>query len=203
MLEIRHQVPGRLRLHLPLLRTDSRLASALPDQLRRCDGVHAVRANPTCASVVIRHDPQRVSAEALQQRLQALLPASTPTAAVVVAGAAAGALLPKSQRQSQGGWWRLPTLMIRERFKRREPAQSLALSGPPAPGIVMLCRMNVRLSRWMMRQTLRCWWNGELGSVLSHSPHQCQSARPQRALGRLKTSLAGFPAGLRAEQRAP
>lgn len=135
MFDVRHQVPGRLRLHLPCLRTDARLARALPNQLNACDGVLGVRANPVCASLVIAHDPRRISTEALQQQLRTLLPAPSSASAA-----------------------------------RSIKRQRHCATTTPAPGVAMLCRMNLRFSRWMLYQTLRCWWNGELAPIsLKHA----------------------------------
>jgi hypothetical protein len=221
MLEIAHQVPGRLRLHLPLLRTDSRLAVSLPGQLRRYEGVRSVRANRASASVVIWHDPRRVSAGELQGHLMAMLQAAADVNASASASAATkgppstvsarGNRLSVSRRESQGGWLGLPTgerlghwlrgigrsvgrtkknrdacsaepARIRAAVERRNGL--VALPGgwgltPSSPGVAMLCRMNLRLSRWMLRQTVKCWWNGELGSVFGPDP----SPSPQRLAG--------------------
>lgn len=223
MLEIAHQVPGRLRLTLPLLRADSRLATSLPGQLRRYEGVRSVRANQASASVVILHDPRRVSAGELQSHLMAMLQAAADMNASANASASAatkgppravsarGNRLSVSPQESQGGWLRLPTgerlghwlrgigRSVGRTKKNRdafsaEPARIRAaverrngLAAPPggwgltpsSPGVAMLCRANLRLSRWMLRQTVKCWWNGELGSVLGPDP----SPSPQRLAG--------------------
>lgn len=189
MFEIRHQVPGRLRLHLPALRADPAFARSLPGQLRGCDGVQSVRTNPSCASLVITHDPYRLSAERLQERLVALL-AATASAPSLVAPLPVQpppvqshiAVQPGSQRRAQGGWLGLPNRM---RLKRPNwlrdwaavlqhwraqfiPATKVEVActsqRAPSPSVALICRANLRLSRWMLVQTLSCWWHGELAS---------------------------------------
>jgi hypothetical protein len=180
MFDVRHQVPGRLRLHLPCLRTDARLARALPNQLNACDGVLGVRANPVCASLVIAHDPRRISTEALQQQLRTLLPApsSASRSTKRSATAASMAIQPAAQQRAQGGWLRLPEMsqqrewVIRwkDQLRLGRWRQRHCATTTPAPGVAMLCRMNLRFSRWMLYQTLRCWWNGELAPIsLKHA----------------------------------
>lgn len=169
MFEVRHQVPGRLRLHLPALRTDSALARALPTQLRTYQGVQAVRANPACASLTITHDPRRVSAAQLQQGLIGLLHDAPPAATVHRAEAKQpGPKQPGSKRLGQGGWLRLGFWFrgcsAGQGGRATAVARNLACSQPSisSPSVAMLCRLNLRFSRWMLRETLKCWWHGEL-----------------------------------------
>ncbi|WPL17059.1 hypothetical protein Thiowin_02045 [Thiorhodovibrio winogradskyi] len=198
MFEVRHQLPGRLRLHCPALRTKAWLAAALRGHLQACDGVRSVRINPACASVVIAHDARHFSADQLQQRLRALLSA-TPvqartTTVVSVAGpllAVSGrgsrddvgsnnSLLNGSRRDLQGSWLRLPKTLSeiwgeggrsrmlgwlwRKADNSAPKGGAVTILESPSPAVAMLCRINWRISHWMLRQTLRCWWNGELGS---------------------------------------
>lgn len=206
MFEIRHQVPGRLRLHLPALRTEPQLAGSLPSQLRHWDGIRSVRTNPACASVIIRHDPQRISVGEFRHRLTDLLlgavdsvPAPTPLPTPIRVPRCAG-LSPSSEKSKQGGWlrlpdaWRLghwlggaapaadgsakPGVTLPTRRISAFSTRSYQPTKATAPGVVMLCRMNLRLSRWMLRQTLRCWWTGELGPLF-----ETDQARARALLG--------------------
>jgi hypothetical protein len=157
MFEVRHQVPGRLRLHFPALRADARLAASLRGHLQACDGVRAVRINPACASVVIAHDARHLSAELLQQRLRELVPAAPSKMSAASTISAAKPSLALSRRARMLGW-------LRRNAANPAPKGSAAtVLEAPSPAVAMLCRINWRLGHWMLRQTLKCWWNGELG----------------------------------------
>lgn len=82
-----HQAPGRLRLRIPrhsfpLLVPDATESKTSPvaaprtpalQELQALDGVLTLRFNPRCASLVLCHDPRRLSREQLLDRVQALL----------------------------------------------------------------------------------------------------------------------------------
>ncbi len=51
-----HDIPGRLRFRLALLRGDRRAAAALRRRVRAIQGVHAVSANPLTGSLIVHHD---------------------------------------------------------------------------------------------------------------------------------------------------
>ncbi len=56
---VRHALPGRIRLHIPILCAPSPLAEALLSWLDRQDWVTGVRANYDCASLVLEYDRER------------------------------------------------------------------------------------------------------------------------------------------------
>jgi heavy metal translocating P-type ATPase len=53
---IRHAIPGRLRLYLPLLYQRSRLADAVLAFLDRQSWIKSARINPGCASLIVEYD---------------------------------------------------------------------------------------------------------------------------------------------------
>jgi len=63
---VAHAVPGRVRLRVPAVQTNDAVAGALERALDQRDGVERVRLNRTCASVVVRYDPEQSAAEVLR-----------------------------------------------------------------------------------------------------------------------------------------
>lgn len=59
---IRHAIPGRLRLRVPLLRRKSPLGDALLHWLGAQSGVKGVRVNYDCASLIVEYDPGQTPA---------------------------------------------------------------------------------------------------------------------------------------------
>jgi hypothetical protein len=131
MLQIKHQVPGRVRFQIGKPRAAAGGADALgldgvAAVLRRQPGVRQVRLNPACGSLVLHYDPARTTAEVLRAAALARPPAT-----------AVGGL-----GQLMRGWRRLaPAPVVHN----------------PAAGC-RLCRLQLRLARWLTRSTLRCWW---------------------------------------------
>src|SRR6202045_630037 len=56
---VRHSMPGRVRLHVPLLCQKRSLAETVLDWLGRQAGIIAARINYDCASLVLEYDPAR------------------------------------------------------------------------------------------------------------------------------------------------
>src|SRR5579872_7002730 len=56
---IRHLIPGRVRLHIPLLSRESPLATSVASWVESQAGVRRVRINYACASVIIEYDPEQ------------------------------------------------------------------------------------------------------------------------------------------------
>jgi heavy metal translocating P-type ATPase len=54
---IRHALPGRVRLHVPVLCAPSPLAESTLSWLKRQDFINDVRVNYDCASVIVEYDP--------------------------------------------------------------------------------------------------------------------------------------------------
>jgi hypothetical protein len=61
----RHLLPGRARFEVKRLRGADAEADSLAQSLQRIDAVEAVRVNPVTGSVLIRHDPDAISADLL------------------------------------------------------------------------------------------------------------------------------------------
>ncbi|HYL98643.1 MAG TPA: HAD-IC family P-type ATPase, partial [Blastocatellia bacterium] len=56
---VRHSLPGRIRLHVPLLYLESPLAGSVVSWLKRQDGILGARINHGCASLIIEYDRKR------------------------------------------------------------------------------------------------------------------------------------------------
>src|SRR5580698_7932060 len=54
---VRHSMPGRVRLHVPLLCRKRSLAGTFLDWLGRQAGIITARINYDCASLVLEYDP--------------------------------------------------------------------------------------------------------------------------------------------------
>lgn len=245
MLEIRHQLPGRLRLRVPAIATEPGRAAAIAALLRAQTGVHRVRINPACASLLIEFAPALQDAAAITARVRALAgqPVTLPTPATMTNRPTKG-----QQRGLQHGllapagrWW--------QRWGRRSqvagtpgsaaPAQptrttsSLAM-GSMAPGLLslnfsalrapvgwrpidrlrvaspvripparasrtpppdgrrpsILTLLHARAARWLVRSTMRCWWEEFHANRISPA---CQA--PQRVRTTRRVPSAGL-AGL-------
>lgn len=59
--EVVHQLPGRLRMRVPLLRRRDLVAARVVDFLRQQPGVQTARVNPACAALVVIYDPTLVT----------------------------------------------------------------------------------------------------------------------------------------------
>ncbi|HSL04384.1 MAG TPA: hypothetical protein VK901_12720 [Nitrospiraceae bacterium] len=65
-----HSIPGRVRLRVPALKTDSHLAGGLQGLLSAQAGVTEVTVAPVCHSVTVVHDPARWTSKSLCLFLQ-------------------------------------------------------------------------------------------------------------------------------------
>lgn len=65
-----HSIPGRVRLRVPTLKTDSNLVRGLQGLLSAQAGVTEVTVAPVCQSVTVVHDPARWTPESLCMFLQ-------------------------------------------------------------------------------------------------------------------------------------
>jgi heavy metal translocating P-type ATPase len=57
--QVKHTMPGRIRIHLPAFSRNEALTRACGQFLATQEGVADVRVNPLCASLVIEFDPRR------------------------------------------------------------------------------------------------------------------------------------------------
>jgi heavy metal translocating P-type ATPase len=57
--EVRHSLPGRVRLYIPLLYVESPLATSVVSWLESQDGIRKVRINHGCASLIVEYDRKR------------------------------------------------------------------------------------------------------------------------------------------------
>ncbi|WP_147431009.1 HMA2 domain-containing protein [Thiocapsa rosea] len=154
-----HQTSGRLRLRISALHQDREVAARLESALRGQAGIATVRANPACASLVVHYEVGTLDAPAIQERVHALL---NPAASVTAPHA------PPVDRAFQRWWSRvrrgladwtttlgqpvraLDRLPLRGRTSARVPPRKTE-----AP--ILLCRLNLRLTRWMLRTSARGW----------------------------------------------
>lgn len=64
-----HRLPGRLRVHVPVLQRlpadDEVFLDRLVDVLTRCPGVEGVQGNRTSANLLIRYDPDSIEEKVL------------------------------------------------------------------------------------------------------------------------------------------
>lgn len=58
-LQIAHQVPGRIRMKVPSLKTNSELAEQIKQTFSAIPGIEQVTINPTTGSVVLHYDQDR------------------------------------------------------------------------------------------------------------------------------------------------
>ncbi len=150
--EICHQVPGRMRLRLPALLKNPGLEQSVVAALRSGEGISAVRANLTCASLVVHyHGPVAPTRAALLSVLQPIVLPGTASSA--------GARLAQS--------------------KPAKPQRAVAKSRPARPalkpagrrlGDCHLCRLKLSAARWIMTDVWRCWrtqWTQRLASTLA------------------------------------
>ncbi|MFB2876343.1 EcsC family protein [Floridanema aerugineum] len=59
--EVVHQIPGRIRLEIPMLKSKDSYKSVLEKLLESTKGVTKVRINPIASSIVIKYDRQTIS----------------------------------------------------------------------------------------------------------------------------------------------
>lgn len=158
MIEIRHQLPGRLRLRIPALAQQPGLATALTAALAREPGVQQVRANPACATLVVGYDPARLPTPALTAWLLDLLGQ---------AGGHPPARVPPASGRALATGPRGPAAEHRQPLPHRA-TREVDTKQRTRPGAgtryCLLCRLNARLTSWMLRTALRCWWDDWRGA---------------------------------------
>ena len=169
-MKVCHQTSGRLRLRISALHQDREVAERLEAALRGYAGILAVRANPACASLVVRYEVGALDAPAIQDRIHALLnPAASVTASPVRPVEPAFKRWWSRARRGMADWkTRFGSLLrLLDRAPQRRPSSArLAPRKTEAP--ILLCRLNLRLTRWMLRTSARGWWQ-ELSPVRTAS----------------------------------
>lgn len=127
-----HQIPGRMRLRLPILREDPRLDGRVVVALRGLDGVYAVRSNLACASLIIHHrGPSAPAHETLLNVLRPIINASAPPT------------MPQSK----------PTRAV----PRPNPARFSIEPARQRPADCSICRLRLSATRWLLADVWRCW----------------------------------------------
>jgi hypothetical protein len=94
-MKVCHQTSGRLRLRISALYQDRGVADRLESALRGQAGISEVRANPACASLVVRYQVGALDATAIQERIHAIF---DPAASV-------GAPLARPVERAFQHWW--------------------------------------------------------------------------------------------------
>lgn len=168
-LEIRHQIPGRIRLHLPGLQDDPFLSTRLMQALGQVEGVRGARWNPACASLVIWH--RRVGRLTQAELSEILDPVIQPVVsywptrveAVKVAPAARPATKTLARTSStrmapaRTSNWRVWLARVDAwRLRPTTEAQS-ATTADSSPPNCRLCQLKLTLARWIFNDLWRCW----------------------------------------------
>ena len=170
-LEIRHQIPGRIRLHLPGLQEDPFSSARLMRALGQVEGVRGVRWNPACASLVVWHRragllTQAELSEILDPVLQPVVsywPARIEAAKAARPATKTPARTPSTRMvpaRTPAAWtanWRtwLPQIDA-WRWRPTVELQSAATSSPSQPSC-RLCQLKLALARWIFNDIWRCW----------------------------------------------
>jgi hypothetical protein len=172
-MKVCHQTSGRLRLRISAMHQDRAVADRLESTLRKQAGILDVRANPACASLVVHYEVGTLDAPAIQARIHALL---DPPASVMAPPT-------RPRKRATQRWWnqarrsmaawktRVENLMRSlDRAPPRRPA-SPRLSPRKTEAPILVCRLNLRLTRWMLRTSARGWWQ-ELFPSRTASPER-------------------------------
>ena len=116
-ISIRHSLPGRVRLHVPVLRNPSPLAESTLSWINNQDWVNSTRVNYDCATLIIEYD--KVHSDKLEEmlvlfkklsmeNLTALLEYLDPTGSAGAIGSARSSYVPEEK-----GWpLTLPTVSL-------------------------------------------------------------------------------------------
>ncbi len=60
-----HELPGRLRIKIPTLKKNQRLAMKIDDLLFDLIGVNDINVNTVTGSIVVNYDPETIKSEAI------------------------------------------------------------------------------------------------------------------------------------------
>ncbi len=158
-MKICHQTSGRLRLRISALHQDRAVADRLESALRGQAGILAVRANPVCASLVVLYEVGVLDAAAIQDRVHAFLnPAGSAKASPVRPVESAFRRWWSRTRRGMADWTNRVGSLLRsvDRAPQRRPS-SARLTPRKTEAPIPLCRLNLRLTRWMLRTSARGW----------------------------------------------
>jgi hypothetical protein len=117
-----HEVPGRVRLHMPAW--SGAPALALDSRLRRIQGVRSAQANPLTRNVLVRFDPDVTTGETILEAVRAL--------GLSLRGEAVDGLTGAQPSPPA------PARAPRRRPDRAAPARLLGLAAPPPLGWTLI-----------------------------------------------------------------
>lgn len=146
LVEIRHQIPGRTRLRVPILSRVPNLEGPVAAALATVDGVHRVRLNSACASLVLHHCPDFTPTHDHLKRT--LKPILAPTASI-------GQPIPKAPQRPEKA-------RTRSSVRTQRTTGSLSAACP-------ICQLKLRATRWILNDVWRCWrdhWTQRLRGCL-------------------------------------
>lgn len=154
MIEVCHQVRGRLRLRVPDLRQEPGLAERIAAVLGQEPGIGEVRVNPACASLVVHYEPGTLNPTQIDARLRPLLPGKTPPLA---RDRVPPCRLPPTQPialqtgHQRRGWRWLPAKPAR--LRALVAGNTRRTASPP-----LIYRLNLEMTRWVLTNSMRYWW---------------------------------------------
>ena len=152
-LDIRHQIPGRIRLHVPGLRDDPPLSARLTQALQQLEGVRRVRWNPACASLTVWH--RRIGPLTLDELSQALQPALQHTNWLAITPITA----PRPIATTRPALWQR-TQVWQARWRAVWPLRrSVRTDIRSVKPTCRLCQLKLTVARWVFADVWRCWTN--------------------------------------------
>jgi len=152
MIEVRHSIPGRLRLGVSALRRDRRLADAVHRALSGTEGVLRIRINPACGSLLVCWacgDPdarERIAAaletllgQAVPRPAAALCPNPPPRPQTATVACRACRSTPPTARSGRSPWpMRVLGFVLLTGYLAFALVRSLVLKSPLAGGALSL-----------------------------------------------------------------
>lgn len=183
-LEIRHQIPGRIRLHVPALREDPLLHERLTQALSKIEGVRGVRCNAVCASLIVWHrraesltqdELSRILHPALQHavlhqparvksRVIAVAPETSKMESMFARSRWSSFFIQAPRltktaatlaHPSWHSWLNLPKSRSLLQSNRDDARKSATLR--LAKPHCRLCQLKLTLARWVFNDVWRCW----------------------------------------------
>ena len=73
VLEVRHEIPGRIRFNCPSVHRNPEGAALVDDQLHRLPGIEGVRSDVRSGSIVVTFEADRIDARTIQAGILKLL----------------------------------------------------------------------------------------------------------------------------------
>ena len=90
IIEMKHLLPGRLRVHVPKLVGNTELKNTLLEQVSSLKDIHSIEINTITGSILITHDPEKIEAPLLFALLIRLLGLEDDVRKMPVAGVTKG-----------------------------------------------------------------------------------------------------------------